>query len=264
MALKPKPIDVEVVLDPSKVIMSKTNKRGIILYVNDYFCEIAKYNRKELLGSPHNIIRHPDMPKVIFKLLWDKLKKGENLYAVVKNLTKDGSYYWVVTKFETTYDNKGNILAHYARRKAIPDKIKEISSVIYDKIRKIEEIDEQVAEDTFFEILKSYNLTYDDFFLEMTGLSNSEVEEYFLNKDKNVNAKTEDIVKGIDEEELEVLSNQKNDEFFILNNIESLKQQVSQLKEKIEIKDNKKEDGFFGDIAKELKKEISELKNKKN
>ena len=102
--------------------MSKTNRKGVIQYANNYFLEVCQYSENEILGKPHNIIRHPDMPKVIFKVMWEKLHKGENLFAVVKNLTKDGSFYRVVTKFETTYDKDGNIISHYARRKAVPKK----------------------------------------------------------------------------------------------------------------------------------------------
>lgn len=241
MPSKPKPLNVEIFLDDKKVLTSKTDKKGIIEYVNDYFCEVAQYSREELIGKPHNIIRHPDMPKVIFKLLWEKLNKGENLYAIIKNLTKYGTYYWVVTKFETTFDANGNIIAHYARKKAIPKKIKTIAGDIYDKIRKIEAIDEQTAEDTFYEILGSYHLTYDDFFLELTGMTQKEVDDYFLSKEQNTNIKSEDIVEDI----------------------ENLKKQVSDLKHKIQEKEQKKGNGFLGDVAKDLKKEMDNLKKKK-
>jgi len=260
MTLKPKPLNVEVILDDKKVIKSKTDKRGVIQYVNDYFCKVAQYDKKELIGKPHNIIRHPDMPKVIFKLLWEKLHKGENLYAIIKNLTKDGKYYWVVTKFETTFDNKGNVLAHYARRKAIPEKIKNIVGDIYDKIRKIEAIDEQLAEDTFYEILNTYHLTYDQFFLELTGMTQKEVDDYFLSKKQNTNIKSNDIVVDIENSIIE--EEGSIDEFYILNNIENLKKQVSHLKEKIIKKEKNNSKGFLGGVANDLKKEIDNLKHK--
>ena len=261
MTFRPKPLDVEILLDDKKVIMSKTDKRGIIQYVNDYFCEVAQYDKEELIGKPHNIIRHPDMPKVIFKLLWEKLHKAENLYVIIKNLTKYGNYYWVVTKFETTFDDNGNILAHYARRKAIPKKIKNIAGDIYDKIRKIEAFDEQLAEDSFYEILASYNLTYDQFFLELTGMTQKEVDDYFLSKEYNTNIKSEDIVVDIENAVIEKEGN--IDESFILNNIENLKKQVSDLKQKIQDKEKQDGSGFLGGVAKDLKKEMENLKHKK-
>ena len=147
---KPTPNNNEVIISPNKVIMSKTNYKGVIQYANDYFLEVCQYQDTEIIGKPHNIIRHPDMPKIIFKVMWEKLHKGENLYAVVKNLTKNGDFYWVVTKFETTYDENGNILAHYARRKAVPKKVRETVENIYKTILAIEKHDKNLAEETFY------------------------------------------------------------------------------------------------------------------
>ncbi len=77
------------------VIMSETDLKGIITYANRKFCEVAGYDKKELKGKNHNIIRHPDMPKAAFKQLWDTIKKGQDWTGIVKNLRKDGKYYWV-------------------------------------------------------------------------------------------------------------------------------------------------------------------------
>ena len=194
-------IPKEIILDKTKVIMSKTDSKGIILYANNYFCEISGYNRLDLLGEPHNIIRHPDMPKIIFKVLWDKLHKGESLYAVVKNLTKNGDYYWVVTKFETTFDENGKIISHFARRKAVPQKVKETAESIYKIILEIEKHDEKLAEDTFYEILDDYGLSYDDFFKELSGMNDEEINHFFLSTEMNTNATAENIVKAIEIEE---------------------------------------------------------------
>ena len=137
--IHPEPIDKEIILDPSKVIMSKTNHNGIILYANEYFMNICGYKEYELMGKPHNIIRHPDMPKTVFKLMWQELSKGKNVYAAVKNLAKNGNYYWVMTCFETTYNKNGSILAHYVRQKAMPNnKNREIIEDLYKKIIAIE------------------------------------------------------------------------------------------------------------------------------
>ena len=84
----PTPIDREVNWDKSKTIMSRTDTAGVIDYVNQVFCDVCGYSAEELLGSPHNIIRHPDMPRVIFKVLWDNIQQGINFHAVAKNLAK--------------------------------------------------------------------------------------------------------------------------------------------------------------------------------
>src|SRR6185436_12852508 len=97
-------IDKEVTWDKTQVIMSKTNAFGIIEYANEVFVDVSGYEDYELMGQPHNIIRHPDMPKVIFKVLWENLKQGKNFHAIVKNLAKSGRYYWVITDFDIARD----------------------------------------------------------------------------------------------------------------------------------------------------------------
>ena len=101
------------------VVFSKTDLKGIIVHVSDAFCKISGYTKKELIGKNHNIIRHPDMPKEAFKYLWDCLQKGEKVNLEVKNLKKDGGYYWVDAEFEPSYDSKGNHIGYSAVRKDI-------------------------------------------------------------------------------------------------------------------------------------------------
>ena len=88
------PVDEEYSLDDS-VIMSETDLDGIITYVNRKFCEVSGYDRKELKGQNHNIICHPDMPSWAFEKLWDTLENGNDWFGIIKNLRKDGKYYWV-------------------------------------------------------------------------------------------------------------------------------------------------------------------------
>ncbi len=76
-------------------ILSETDEKGIIIYANDIFCEIAGYKLEDLLGQPHNIVRHPDMPRIAFKGLWDDVQSKGFWTGVVKNLRKDGGFYWV-------------------------------------------------------------------------------------------------------------------------------------------------------------------------
>ncbi len=88
-------------------ILSETDEKGFITYVNGTFCKVAKYSRDELIGKPHNIVRHPDMPKTAFKILWDAIANKGFWRGVVKNLTKDGNYYWVdATVLKTTTNGK--------------------------------------------------------------------------------------------------------------------------------------------------------------
>ena len=139
---KPTPINEEIVLDPKRYIVSETDEQGKITFCNDYFMEISGYSRDELIGQPHSIVRHPDMPKVVFKLLWVMISTGHNINAVVKNLAKDGRYYWVFTSFEIRKDtDTGEIIGYHASRKAVSKHIVEVISELYTKLLEIENQD---------------------------------------------------------------------------------------------------------------------------
>ncbi len=176
----PTPLDREIKLDASKIIMSKTDPKGIIEYANDYFMEISGYEEYELMGQPHNVIRHPDMPKVIFRLMWERLHKGENIYALVKNLAKDGRYYWVLTSFDTKYDDEGNIISHYARRKAAPSNAVFQIEKLYKTLRAIEERQgPDIAEKYFLGLLEEKGVDYDTFILSILETNASVLSTYF-------------------------------------------------------------------------------------
>lgn len=91
------PTNKERVMRENDFIVSKTDLTGRILYGNEIFIEFSGYSEEELLGSQHNIIRHPDMPRSVFKLLWDYLAEDKEVFAYVKNMSKDGGFYWVFT-----------------------------------------------------------------------------------------------------------------------------------------------------------------------
>ena len=93
---------MEQILDDTDFLVSQTDSKGKILFANEDFCKIAGYTLEELMGKPHSIVRHPDMPKAAFKDLWDTVKKGIVWKGYVKNATKNGGYYWV---FATVYPN---------------------------------------------------------------------------------------------------------------------------------------------------------------
>jgi PAS domain S-box-containing protein len=105
------------------IISSTTDLKGKITDVSDAFCNISGYSREELIGKPHNIIRHPDMPKKAFKELWDTIQSGKAWDGEIKNLKKDGGYYWVYAHVEPLFDTKGNIEAYAAVRLDITDSI---------------------------------------------------------------------------------------------------------------------------------------------
>lgn len=94
----------EVMLDKQSFLVSETDEKGIITFANPDFCTIAGYTLEELMGRPHNIVRHPDMPKVAFKDLWQTITSGKIWTGFVKNRCKNGDFYWV---YATVYPMKG-------------------------------------------------------------------------------------------------------------------------------------------------------------
>jgi len=139
---KPTPIDEEIKLDPKRYIVSETDAKGKITYANDYFMEVSGYTQEELIGKSHNIVRHPDMPKVVFKLLWETISQGKNINAVVKNLAKDGRYYWIFTEFESRKNqDTGEIIGYHADRKSISPHVLEIIADLYTQLLEIEKKD---------------------------------------------------------------------------------------------------------------------------
>jgi PAS domain S-box-containing protein len=118
MALpRPTPTAHERVLAEDDFIVSKTDLKGIITYGNRIFIDISGYSERELLGAPHNILRHPDMPRSVFKLLWDSIQAGREINAYVKNLSSDGGFYWVFANVTPSYDERGALAGYYSVRR---------------------------------------------------------------------------------------------------------------------------------------------------
>jgi len=167
----PTPTGKQIELSTKKYIVSKTDAKGVIEYGNDYFVEISGYTENELIGQPHSIIRHPDMPKVAFKLMWDRIKEGKNFMAVVKNLAKSGDHYWVVTEFEPKRDTiTGEIISHTAFRKAAPQNAIDTMEPIYAELLKIEKEHGMEASEKYLRgFLDENHTTYDDFVNDLVG-----------------------------------------------------------------------------------------------
>ncbi len=117
MKQKITPTTVERVMREDDFIVSMTDTKGRITYGNRIFIEFSGYSEQELLGAQHNIIRHPDMPRAVFKLLWDKIQNKEECFAYVKNMSKDGGFYWVFTNVTPTFDPRGDITGYFSVRR---------------------------------------------------------------------------------------------------------------------------------------------------
>ena len=114
-------------------IVSKTDTKGRITYVNKIFMTMAEYTEEELLGKPHSIIRHPDMPKAVFKLLWDRIQNKEEIFAFVVNKTKNNNSYWVFANVTASLDVNGNIIGYFSVRRKPSHKALEIYSPFIKK-----------------------------------------------------------------------------------------------------------------------------------
>ena len=126
------------------VMITETDKSGIITYTNQRFREITGYTKEELIGAPHSIIRHPDMPKIAFKKMWETIRSGEYWNGHVKNMCKDGSYYTVEVWSKARFDDKNNIIGYIAGR-MVPSKLDlEESLALYKKLLK-EEQDREIS-----------------------------------------------------------------------------------------------------------------------
>ena len=131
---RPDPIDEEYTFGDG-VIVSDTDLKGIITYANRKFCEIAGYDKRELVGKNHNIVRHPDMPKAAFGDLWETIKRGESWTGTVKNLRKDGKYYWVYSHIAPIFNNEGEITGYTAARKPATESEKEEAEELYRQMK---------------------------------------------------------------------------------------------------------------------------------
>lgn len=119
----------EVKLDKKTMIVSETDAKGIIIYANHDFCKIAGYTKDELIGKPHNYVRHPDMPKAAFKDLWETIQSGNVWNGIVKNKTKNGGFYWVNATAFPSKDSKGNLRYISVRVMPTPEEIKEAEAL---------------------------------------------------------------------------------------------------------------------------------------
>lgn len=114
----------EIILKKDTMIVSETDAKGILLYANDDFCKIAGFTKDELIGNPHNIVRHYDMPKAAFEDLWSTVQSGGIWNGIVKNKTRDGDFYWVNATAFSSEDSEGNKRYISVRVKPTPEEIK--------------------------------------------------------------------------------------------------------------------------------------------
>ena len=132
------PTGREKTFRPDQIIVSKTDRQGRLTYVNPLFVEISGYTEAELVGQPHNIIRHPDMPRSVFRLLWERIASGEEIFAYVVNLSADGGHYWVLAHVTPTLAADGRVLGYHSNRRTADKAALAVITDVYAKLVAVE------------------------------------------------------------------------------------------------------------------------------
>ena len=116
-----RPTGVERTFAEDEIIVTKTDPQGRITYANDVFLRMSALTEAEALGQPHSLIRHPDKPRGVFRLMWQTIARGEEMFAYVVNLATDGAHYWVFAHVTPTVDQSGRIVGYHSNRR-VPDR----------------------------------------------------------------------------------------------------------------------------------------------
>jgi len=165
---------VERAFGDNEIIVSKTDLKGRITYANKVFLDVAGYSLDEVMGQPHSMIRHPDMPRSIFKLLWDKMTNKEELFAYVMNRCKNGDHYWVLAHVTPSFDADGNVVGYHSnRRVAKRDTLDNVIIPLYGKLLQIEQSKQNrkdgmlASTQALMDILNNKGVAYDEFILSI-------------------------------------------------------------------------------------------------
>ncbi len=164
------PNNMESILNQNDFIVSKTNNKGIITYGNKIFIDMSGYSELELLGKNHNLIRHPDMPRIAFKIAWDLIESKQEFFGFVKNLRKDGGYYWVFTNITPDFDTSGKIIGYTSVRRKANSKALEIIIPLYNKLLSAEKSGGMEASKAILdELLREKNIGYNELVILLQG-----------------------------------------------------------------------------------------------
>lgn len=117
-----------------EIIVSKTDANGKITYVNDVFVRVSAYPRSELIGAAHSIIRHPEMPRCVFQLLWDTIQDGREMFAYVVNRAANGDHYWVFAHVTPTFDAAGRIGGYHSNRRTVDRRVLPSVKALYARL----------------------------------------------------------------------------------------------------------------------------------
>jgi len=162
----------ETFFGENDLIVSKTDQKGRLTYANRVFLDISGYSEKECIGQPHSMIRHPDMPRCIFKLLWDTIQDGKEIFAYVINRCKNGDHYWVYAHVTPSWNAAGEIIGYHSNRR-VPDRkiIDEAIIPLYKELKAEEEkhqnrkVGLEASQNMVSAFLAERSLAYDEFIM---------------------------------------------------------------------------------------------------
>lgn len=158
----------ELTFGENDFIVSKTDLEGKITYGNSLFITMSGYEESELMNKPHKILRHPDMPAVIFKLLWSRIREGKEIFAYVKNKTKNGDYYWVFAHVTPSFDTHRKISNyHSVRRRPTQTALEFIKPLYVSLLQKEKSGGISASESALNQLLKDKGVSYDEFILSL-------------------------------------------------------------------------------------------------
>jgi PAS domain S-box-containing protein len=132
--LSVRPTGQERTFGADELIVSKTDPRGVITYANDVFLRVSGYEMGEVIGQPHNLIRHPEMPRAVFALLWETLGRGQEIFAYINNLAQDGAHYWVLAHVTPSYDARGTVIGYHSSRRKPAQRAVEAVQPLYARL----------------------------------------------------------------------------------------------------------------------------------
>jgi len=182
MIYRPIVLDREIEFSKKKFIVSKTDIEGNILFVNKNFCEVSGYTEVELQGTSHSVLRHPDMPRAIFYMMWQSLLAGMEISAVVKNLAKNGKYYWVISDFSMQRNEFGKIETFSSFNRIAPDYVSETMESLYAMMLLVEKKEGIEGSLRYLEsYLEEKQMDYTEFLedlVEPKGLLNILIENF--------------------------------------------------------------------------------------
>lgn len=159
---------MQIFMKEDDFIVSKTDLTGRITYGNEIFIKMSGYQESELLNTPHNILRHQDMPAVVFKLLWGRLKERKAINAYVKNRCKNGDFYWVFANVTPSFNEKGDTIGYYSVRRKPKESALKVIEELYENLLRTEKSGGVNASAELLETtLKNNKVTYDEFIINL-------------------------------------------------------------------------------------------------